>query len=115
MEKPKILNLKEFISEFVIFREKTLTKKIKFELNKALERAHILLGISVSVENIDAIIKVIKNSNTTEIAKKALLDRKWKINKTSRLIKLIALEKGGSSYKLSVDQVIAILELRLQN
>ena len=112
--KPKILNLKEFISEFVIFREKTLTKKIKFELNKALERAHILLGISVSVENIDAIIKVIKNSNTTEIAKKALLDRKWKINKTSRLIKLIALEKGGSSYKLSVDQVIAILELRLQ-
>ena len=47
--KPKILNLKEFISEFVNFREKTLTKKIKFDLDKALDRAHILLGISVSV------------------------------------------------------------------
>ena len=46
--KPKILNLKEFISEFVNFREKTLTKKIKFDLDKALDRAHILLGISVS-------------------------------------------------------------------
>ena len=59
--KPKILNLKEFISEFVNFREKTLTKKIKFDLNKAEEKAHILLGISVSVENIDKIIKIIKN------------------------------------------------------
>ena len=52
--KPKILNLKEFISEFVNFREKTLTKRIKFDLNKALEKAHILIGISISVENIDA-------------------------------------------------------------
>ena len=56
--KPKILNLKEFISEFVNFREKTLTKRIKFDLSKALEKAHILLGISVSVENIDTVIKL---------------------------------------------------------
>ena len=58
--RPKILNLKEFISEFVSFRELTLTRKIKYELNKALEKAHILLGISVAVENIDAVIKIIK-------------------------------------------------------
>ena len=87
--KPKILNLKEFISEFVNFREKTLTKKIKFDLNKALEKAHILIGLSVSVENIDSVIKIIKNSETVEIAKKSLLSKKWKINKTSKLIKLI--------------------------
>ena len=112
--KPKILNLKEFISEFVNFREKTLTKKIKFDLNKALERAHILIGISVSVENIDSVIKIIKNSNNVEAAKKTLLSKKWKINKTSKLIKLISSERGGSNYSLSENQVLSILELRLQ-
>ena len=112
--KPKILNLKEFISEFVNFREKTLTKKIKFDLNKALDRAHILLGISVSVENIDSIIKIIKKSDTVEVAKKTLLVKKWKINKTNKLIKLIKTEKSASSYTLSESQVMAILELRLQ-
>ena len=112
--KPKILNLKEFISEFVDFREETLTKKIKFDLKKALDRAHILLGISVSVENIDSIIKIIKNSKTVEIAKKNLLEKKWRINKTSKFIKLIRSEKSNSSYTLSESQVVAILELRLQ-
>ena len=112
--KPKILNLREFISEFVNFREKTLTKKIKFDLNKAQEKAHLLLGISVAVENIDTEIKVIKNSNTVEIAKKALLEKKWKINKTQRLLKLIKSEKKSVTYSLSENQVIAILELRLQ-
>jgi len=112
--KPKILNLKEFISEFVNFREKTLTKRIKFDLNKALDRAHILLGISVSVENIDSVIKIIKNSDTVESAKKSLLVKKWKINKTNKLIKLIRSEKRGSTYALSENQVMSILELRLQ-
>ena len=112
--KPKILNLKEFISEFVNFREITLTKKIKFDLKKALEKVHIFLGISVSVENIDSVIKIIKNSKNVDSAKKALLAKRWKINKTSKLIKLIPSEKGGSSYNLSNDQVVAILELRLQ-
>jgi len=112
--KPKILSLKEFISEFVNFREKTLTKKIKFDLDKALEKAHILLGISVSVENIDAIIKIIKKSETVDVAKKTLLSKKWKISKTTNLLKLISSEKNGSSYSLSEGQVVAILELRLQ-
>jgi len=112
--KPKILNLKEFISEFVSFREKTLTKKIKFDLNKAQERAHVLLGISIAVENIDAVIKIIKNSATTELAEKSLLNKKWKITKTSRLLKLINSEKSRASYSLSETQVLAILELKLQ-
>ncbi len=112
--KPKILNLKEFISEFVNFREKTLTRKVKFDLEKALDRAHILIGISVSVENIDPVIKIIKKSETVEIAKKTLLAKKWKVSKTSKLIKLIRSEKSGSNYTLSENQVNAILELRLQ-
>ena len=112
--KPKILNLKEFISEFVSFREKTLIKKIKFDLNRAQERAHVLFGISIAVENIDATIKIIKNSATTELAKKSLLNKKWKITKTSRLLKLINSEKSRASYSLSETQVLAILELKLQ-
>jgi DNA gyrase subunit A len=112
--KPKILNLKEFLSEFVSFREKTLTKRINFDLSRAQEKAHILLGISVSVENIDAIIKIIKNSDTVDLAKKNLLNKKWKINKTSRLIKLVTSERSKAAYLLSEKQVSAILELRLQ-
>ena len=66
--KPKIFNLKEFIVEFVKFREETLTKKTKFDLKKAEERAHILIGLATAVENIDEVIKIIKNSKDTGTA-----------------------------------------------
>ena len=112
--KPKILNLKEFIAEFLKFREDTVTKKIKFDLKKAEERAHILIGIASAVENIDDVIKIIKNSKDTETAKKNLLSKKWKIKKSQKLIKLIEKKKNVLSYQLSLDQVISILELRLQ-
>ena len=74
--KPKVLNLKEFISEFVSFREKTVIRRIRFDLNKTEERAHILIGIATAVENIDPIIKIIKSSKDTETAKKNLLNKK---------------------------------------
>ena len=112
--KPKILNLKEFISEFVSFRESTVIKKVKFQLKKAQARAHILLGISVAIENLDAAIKVIKNSKTVEIARKSLIEKKWKISRTIKLIKLIEKNKTKSLYNLSEDQVDAILDLKLQ-
>ncbi len=60
--KPKTCNLKEFLESFLTFREDVVLKRTKFDLNKAEERAHILIGLSVSVENIDKIIKIIKNS-----------------------------------------------------
>ena len=112
--KPKIFNLKEFIAEFVKFREETLTKRIKFDLKKAEERAHILIGIAAAVENIDEVIKIIKNSKDTDAAKKNLLSKKWKINKSVKLIFLIEKKKNPSGYQMSVEQVISILELRLQ-
>ena len=112
--KPKILNLKEFISEFLKFREDTVIKRIKFDLKKAEERAHILIGLATAVENIDEIIKIIKNSKDTEIAKKNLLSKKWKIKKSVKLISLIEKKKNITSYSLSVEQVNSILELRLQ-
>ena len=112
--KPKILNLKEFISEFLKFREDTVLKRIKFDLKKAEERAHILIGLATSVENIDETIKIIKNSKDTETAKKNLLTKKWKIKKSIKLVSSIEKRKGISTYQLSKFQVNAILELRLQ-
>ncbi len=112
--KPKTLSLKEFIGHFLIFREDTVTKKTKFDLNKAKNRAHILIGISVAVENLDKIVKIIKNSKDPDTAKKTLLDVKWKIAKTSKFIKLIESKKNKSSYTLTESQVLAILDLRLQ-
>ena len=113
-KKPKILNLKEFISEFFKFREDTVLKKIKFDLKKAEERAHILIGLATAVENIDEIIKIIKNSKDTETAKKNLLSKKWKVKKSVKLIALIEKKKNISVYQLSPEQVNSILELKLQ-
>ena len=112
--KPKILNLKEFISEFLKFREDTVLKRVKFDLKKAEERAHILIGLATAVENIDEIIKIIKNSKDTETAKKNLLSKKWKIKKSIKLISLIEKKKNIATYQLSLEQVSSILELRLQ-
>ena len=112
--KPKILNLKEFLSEFLKFREITVLKRVKYDLKKAEERAHILIGLATAVENIDAIIKIIKNSKNNESAKNNLLNKKWKIKKSSKLVSLIEKKKNISSYSLSEKQVLAILELRLQ-
>ncbi len=111
--KPKILNLKEFISEFLKFREDTVIKRVKFDLKKAEERAHILIGLATAVENIDEIIRIIKNSKDTSSAKKNLLSKKWKIKKSIKMISLIE-KKNFSTYQLSNKQVDAILELRLQ-
>ena len=113
-KKPKILNLKEFISEFLKFREDTVIKRVKFDLKKAEERAHILIGLATAVENIDEIIKIIKNSKDADGAKKNLLSKKWKIKKSIKLINTIEKKKNISSYQLSNEQVSAILELRLQ-
>ncbi len=112
--KPKILNLKEFISEFLKFREDTVLKRIKFDLKNAEARAHILIGLATAVENIDDVIKIIKNSKDTNIAKKNLLSKKWKVKKSIKLINSIESKKNITSYQLSNDQVNAILELRLQ-
>jgi DNA gyrase subunit A len=112
--KPKTCNLKDFLTNFLSFREDVVIKKTKFDLQKAEERAHILLGLSVSVENLDKIIKIIRSSKTPEDAKQSILKTKWKINKTQKLISLVEGKKNKNVYSLSEPQVVAILELRLQ-
>jgi DNA gyrase subunit A len=112
--KPKTCNLKEFLENFLTFREDVVIKKTKFDLQKAEERAHILIGLSVSVENLDKVIKIIRNSKTPDDAKKSILNTKWKINKSQKMISLVEGKKSKSDYSLSEPQVVAILELRLQ-
>jgi DNA gyrase subunit A len=112
--KPKTCNLKDFLSNFLSFREDVVIKKTKFELEKAEERAHILLGLSVSVENLDKIIKIIRSSKTPDDAKQSILKTKWKINRTQKLVSLVEGKKSKNLYSLTEPQVVAILELRLQ-
>ena len=112
--KPQTCNLKDFLSHFLSFREDVVIKKTKFDLKKAEERAHILIGLSVSVENLDKVIKIIRSSKTPDDAKKSLLKLKWKINKSQKMISLIENKKSKGLYNLSEPQVNSILELRLQ-
>ena len=113
-KKPKTCNLKEFLENFLKFREDVVIKRTKFNLNKAEERAHILIGLSVSVENLDKVIKIIRSSKNPEDAKKSLLSLKWKINKSSKLINLIENKKSKNLYYFTEIQALSILELRLQ-
>ena len=112
--KPKTCNLKEFLENFLSFREDVVIKRTKHDLKKAEDRAHILVGLSVAVENLDKIIKVIRTSKNPDEAKKTLLNTKWKINKSSKLINTVQDKKVTNHYNLSLEQVVAILELRLQ-
>ena len=112
--KPQTCTLKEFLTNFLNFREDVVIKKTKFDLKKAEERAHILIGLSVSVENLDKVIKIIRSSKTPEEAKKLILNNKWKINKAQKIIFLIENKKIKGLYSLTDQQVAAILELRLQ-
>ncbi len=112
--KPKTCNLKDFLENFLNFREDVVIKKTKYDLKKAEERAHILIGLSVSVENLDKVIKIIRSSKNPDEAKKSLLNTKWKINKSQKIISLVEDKKVKNIYNLSDNQVNAILELRLQ-
>ena len=112
--KPKTCNLKDFLENFLKFREDVVIKKTKFDLKKAEDRVHILIGLSVSVENIDKVIKIIRQSKNPDEAKNSLLKTKWKINKSKKLIKLVDNKNYKDAYSLSLEQVVSILELRLQ-
>tara|TARA_Y100001970_G_scaffold91737_1_gene115709 strand:- start:1929 stop:4508 length:2580 start_codon:yes stop_codon:yes gene_type:complete len=112
--KPETCTLKDFLSNFLSFREDVVIKKTKFDLQKAEERAHILIGLSVSVENLDKIIKIIRSSKNPDEAKKSILKMKWKINKSNKVMSLVETKKSKGIYVLSEHQANAILELRLQ-
>lgn len=114
---PKIMNLKEVIAAFVNFREIVITNRTIYLLNKARDRAHILLGLTIAVSNIDEIIRIIKASNDPSAAKQELMARSWSGGDILPLIKLVddkaMLNKEGKCYFTEI-QAKAILEMRLQ-
>ena len=114
--RPETLTLRDIIESFVRFREEVITRRSKFELLKARERAHILLGLVVAVTNLDEVVKLIRGSASPVEAREKLLARKWPGAEIRPYIALVeAVEPQGKSdtYQLSEPQVRAILELRL--
>ena len=115
---PKTLNLKELLECFLDFREEIVTRRIKFLLNKARDRAHILVGLAIAVSNIDEIIKLIRSSKSPSEAKDQLMNKEWPAKEVQSLIELIDDPRHGISKEgfcsFSEEQTKAILELRLQ-
>ena len=114
---PQILTLRSSIKHFIDFRKKIIFKRTKFHLEKTREKAHILCGFVIAIENIDEIIDLIKKSKDTSEAKKNLLEKLWRISENKKLIQIIndpehSLNKNDQ-YKLSEEQAKNILELKL--
>ncbi|PZT87590.1 MAG: DNA gyrase subunit A [Citromicrobium sp.] len=116
--RPETLTLREFIQAFIGFREEVITRRTKFELNKARERAHILLGLVVAVSNLDEVVAMIRGSSNPADARAKLLAKEWPIGDIAQYIALVEAieptdEQTGGTYRLSERQVKAILDLRL--
>jgi DNA gyrase subunit A len=116
--RPQTMNLKDLLTVFIAFREQVVTRRTKYLLNKARDRAHILVGLAVAVANIDEIIRVIRTSPDPTTARDALMSRDWPARDVEAMITLIAdprhqLSPDGT-IRLSMEQAKAILDLRLQ-
>lgn len=114
--RPELLNLREIIQAFIQFREQVITRRSKFELNKARERAHLLLGLVIAVTNLDEVVRIIRGSASPAAARAALLAREWPVSEIAaylQLVEAVETEVTGDTYRLSDAQVRAILDLRL--
>jgi DNA gyrase subunit A len=115
--RPQTMNLKDMLSIFVAFREQVVTRRTKYKLRKARERAHEQVGLAIAVANIDEIIRVIRTSPNPAAARETLMTRDWPARDVEDIITLIddprhRLNEDGT-IRLSLDQARAILELRL--
>ena len=116
--RPEVLTLRDIIQAFISFREEVITRRTKYELNKARDRAHILLGLVVAVSNLDEVVAIIRGAANPAEARIKLKAREWPIGDIAQYIKLVeAIEPNSDqesgTYQLSERQVKAILELRL--
>ncbi|WP_245303493.1 DNA gyrase subunit A [Pseudorhodoplanes sinuspersici] len=116
--RPLLMNLKDLLSSFLAFREEVVSRRTKFLLNKARDRAHVLVGLAIAVANIDEIIRLIRASKDANAAREALIARDWPARDVEAMITLIddprhRINEDGT-YKLSETQARAILDLRLQ-
>jgi DNA gyrase subunit A len=116
--RPELMNLKDLIKAFVDFREEVVSRRTKFLLNKARERAHVLCGLAIAVANIDEVIRLIRTAPDPNAAREALMGRDWPAQDIAPLIALVddprhKINEDGT-YRLSETQARAILDLRLQ-
>ncbi len=114
--RPETLTLKDIIESFVRFREEVITRRAKFELAKARDRAHLLLGLVIAVTNLDEVVRMIRASASPAEARAALLARQWPVAEIApyiALVEAVEASQEGDAYRLSDAQVRAILELRL--
>jgi DNA gyrase subunit A len=119
--RPEQLGLKEMLEAFIAFREEVILRRTAFDLAKARERAHIVVGLVVAVANIDEVIRTIRAAPDPAAAKEALLARAWPVGDILPLVRLVQVEEGEGERQVSVDgyrlseaQARAILDLRLQ-
>jgi DNA gyrase subunit A len=115
--RPQTMNLKDFLTLFIAFREQVITRRTKFLLNKARARAHVLVGLAIAVANIDEIIRVIRTSPNPNTARDIMMSRDWAAKDVAAMITLIddprhRLADDGTA-RLSLEQAQAILDLRL--
>jgi DNA gyrase subunit A len=116
--KPALMTLHDLLTAFVAFREEVVSRRTKFLLRKARDRAHVLVGLAIAVANIDEVIATIRRSPDPATAREALMTRNWPAMDVAPLIALIddprhKLAEDGT-YRLSAEQARAILDLRLQ-
>ncbi|XVN43582.1 MAG: DNA topoisomerase (ATP-hydrolyzing) subunit A [Candidatus Rickettsia vulgarisii] len=114
---PKVMNLKEVIEAFISFREIVITRRTIYLLNKARDKAHALLGLTIAVSNIDEIIRIIKVANDPVTAKEQIMERAWDALNIISLIKLVddrAMVASDGKCHFTETQAKAILEMRLQ-
>ena len=116
--RPGTLTLRDFLTAFIAFREEVVTRRTAFELRKARERAHVLCGLAVAVENVDEVVATIRASADAAEARAKLMERRWPAADIAPYIQLIddpshRMNEDGT-YNLSETQARAILELRLQ-
>jgi DNA gyrase subunit A len=116
--KPEVLTLIDMLKAFASFREEVISRRTKFLLRKARDRAHVLVGLAIAVANIDEVIRVIRQAPDPQTAREQLMERRWPSGDVESLILLIddprhKINEDGT-YNLSEEQARAILELRLQ-
>ncbi len=114
--RPELLNLRDIIEAFIRFREEVITRRTKFRLGKARDRAHILVGLVVAVSHIDEVVATIRGAANPQEARETLLARAWEAKDIEGYLTLINDPRGeykDGKYRLSQEQVKAILDLRL--
>ncbi|MFZ5929726.1 MAG: DNA gyrase subunit A [Pseudomonadota bacterium] len=116
-ERPELMNIRQFIAVFVDFREMVVTRRTRYELGQARDRAHVLVGLAIAVANIDEVIALIRRAPSPAIAREGLMAMEWPAGDVGPLVMLVADPRHKVSdtgtYRLSEAQARAILELRL--